>query len=189
MKPGGEFSSRSKIAATIAAVVLAFALGYVDYVTGRDLAISAFYLLPISLAAWVAGRWWGFFVGALCTCLAFFSDTLSGPAYEHPLIPVWNAVMLLVFFIIVSWLLTDFRRSHYQLEQTVAHRTAALKSQIEERKQLEQVRRTLGLQHWPESCKTDSGARWQSRRYRTTRNGNVCRYTLFHRAHGESKAA
>ena len=136
MKPGGEFSSRSRIAATTAALVLALALGYVDYVTGRDLAISAFYLLPISLAAWVAGRWWGFFVGALCTCLAFFSDTLSGPAYEHPLIPVWNAVMLLVFFVIVSWLLTDFRRSHYQLEQTVAYRTAALKAQIEERKQL-----------------------------------------------------
>ena len=153
MKPGGEFSSRSKIVATIAALVLAFALGYVDYVTGRDWAISAFYLLPISLAAWVAGRWWGFFVGALCTCLAFFSDTFSGPAYEHPLIPVWNAVMLLVFFIIVSWLLTDFRRSHYQLEQTVAHRTAALKSQIEEREQLEQVRRTLGLHIGPKVAK------------------------------------
>ena len=149
MKPGGEFSSRSKIAATIAALDLAFALGYVDYVTGRDLAISAFYLLPISLAAWVASRWWGFFVGALCTCLAFFSDTLSGPAYEHPLIPVWNAVMLLVFFVLVSWLLTDFRRSHHQLEQTVAHRIAALKAQIEERKQLEHVRRTLGLHVGP----------------------------------------
>ena len=153
MKPGGEFSSRSKIAAIIAALVLALALGYVDYVTGRDWAISAFYLLPISLAAWVAGRWWGFFVGALCTCLAFFSDTLSGPAYEHPFIPVWNAVMLLVFFIIVSWLLTDFRRSHYRLEQTVAHRTAALKAQIEERKQLEQVRRTLGLHIGPKVAK------------------------------------
>ena len=149
MKPYGEFSSRSKVVATTAALVLALALGYVDYVTGREWAISAFYLLPISLAAWVAGRWPGFIVGVLCTCLAFFSDMLSGPAYQDPLIPLWNAVMLFVFFVVVSWLLTDFRRSRCQLEQTVAHRTAALKAEIEERKQLEHVRRTLGLHVGP----------------------------------------
>ena len=149
MKLDGEFSSRSKVVATTAALVLALALGYVDYVTGREWAVSAFYLLPISLAAWVAGRWPGFIVGVLCTCLAFFSDMLSGPAYQDPLIPVWNAVMLLVFFVVVCWLLTDFRRSHYQLEQTVAYRTAALKAEIEERKQLEHVRHTLGLHVGP----------------------------------------
>src|SRR5215471_16920623 len=153
MKHGGEFSFRSKVAATIAAIVLAIALGYLDYFTGREWAISAFYLVPISLAAWVAGRWSGLMVGALCTCLAFFSDTLSGPAYQHPLIPVWNAVMLLVFFVVVSSLLTDFRRSHYQLEQTVAHRTTALKAEIEQRKQLEHVRHTLGLHVGPKAAK------------------------------------
>ena len=57
--------------------------------------------------------------------------------------------MLLVFFVVVSWLLTDFRRSHYQLEQTIAHRTAALKVEIQERKQLEHVRHTLGLHVGP----------------------------------------
>ena len=149
MKPGGEFSYRSKIAATTAAVVLAISLGYMDYVTGREWAISAFYLLPISLAAWVAGRWSGFIVGVLCTYLAFLSDMLSGPAYHDPLIPVWNAVMLFVFFVVVSWLLTDFRQAHRQLEQTVAYRTAALQMEIEERKQLEHARDTLGLHVGP----------------------------------------
>jgi len=81
--------------------------------------------------------------------LAFFSDMLSGPAYQDLLIPIWNAVMLLVFFVVVCWLLTDFRHSHYQLEQTVAYRTAALKAEIEERKQLEHVRHTLGLHVGP----------------------------------------
>jgi len=149
MKHGGEFSSRSKIGATTAAFILAIVLGYVDYVTGREWAISAFYLLPISLAAWVAGRWSGFIVGVLCTYLAFLSDMLSGPAYHDPLIPVWNAVMLFVFFVVVSWLLTDFRQAHRQLEQTVAYRTAALQMEIEERKQLEHARDTLGLHVGP----------------------------------------
>jgi K+-sensing histidine kinase KdpD len=117
MKAGGEFSLRSKLAATVAAVALAIALGVVDYLTGRELVISAFYLLPTLLAAWVAGRWSGLVVGTLCTCVWFLSDLLSGPAYQHPLIPVWNAMMLLVFFVVVVWLLTEFRHSHYQLRK------------------------------------------------------------------------
>ena len=136
---------RSKLAATVAAVALAIALGVVDYLTGRELVISAFYLLPTLLAAWVAGRWSGLFVGTLCTCVWFVSDLFSGPAYQHPLIPVWNAMMLLVFFVVVVWLLTEFRHSHYQLEKTVERRTAALQAEMEETKRLENMRRTLGL--------------------------------------------
>jgi class 3 adenylate cyclase len=149
MKHGGEFSFRSKVAATTAAVVLTIALGYLDYVTGREWAISAFYLLPTLLAAWVAGRGFGLVVGSLCTGVWFLSDLLSGPAYEHPLIPVWNAMMLLVFFVVVVWLLTEFRRAHSQLGKTVERRTAALKAEIEERKQLEHIRHTLGLHVGP----------------------------------------
>ena len=86
-----------------------------DYLTCRELVISAFYLLPTWLASWVAGRWSGLVVGSLCTCVWFLSDLLSGPAYQHPLIPVWNAMMLMVFFVVVVWLLTEFRHSHSQL--------------------------------------------------------------------------
>jgi signal transduction histidine kinase len=134
-----ESSAISKVLATLAAVVLTIGLGLVDYVTGREWAISAFYLLPTCLAAWMVGRWAGFTVGALCAGVWFLSDVFSGPAYQHPLIPVWNAIMLFVFFFVVVWLLTAFRASHYYLEQTVECRTAALLAEIEERKRLEQA--------------------------------------------------
>jgi class 3 adenylate cyclase len=145
VKAGREFSLRSKLAATVVAVALVIVLGVVDYLTGRELVISAFYLLPTLLAAWVAGRWPGLVVGTLCTSVWFLSDTLGGPAYQHPLIPVWNGLMLLVFFVVVVWLLTEFRHTHYQLEKTVERRTTALQAEIEEKKRLENVRRTLGL--------------------------------------------
>ena len=153
MKGSRDFSFRSKLAATLAAVALAIALGVVDYLTGRELVISAFYLLPTWLATWVAGRRSGLFAGSLCTGVWFLSDLLSGPAYQHPLIPVWNAMMLLVFFVVVVWLLTEFRRSHYQLEKTVERRTAALQAAIEQREQLEHVRHTLGLHVGPKVAK------------------------------------
>jgi hypothetical protein len=45
-----------KAVATAAAVMLAIVLGLIDYLTGREWAISAFYLLPTCLAGWIAGR-------------------------------------------------------------------------------------------------------------------------------------
>ena len=70
--------------ATAAAVTLAIVFGLVDYLTGREWAISAFYLLPVCIAGWVAERSVGFAVGALCAVLWFLSDLFSGPAYQHP---------------------------------------------------------------------------------------------------------
>jgi signal transduction histidine kinase len=127
------------VVATLAAVTLAIVLGLVDYLTGREWAISAFYLLPTCLTAWVAGRRAGFALGALCTGAWLLSDILGGPAYQHPLIPVWNATMLFVFFFVVVWLLTAFHSSHYHLEQTVERRTADLRAEMEQRKRLEQA--------------------------------------------------
>ena len=132
--------SMPKVLATLTAVVLTIGLGIVDYVTGREWAISAFYLLPTCLAGWVVGRRVGLAVGALCAGVWFLSDVFSGPAYQHPLIPVWNAIMLFVFFFVVVWLLTAFRSSHYHLEQTVECRTAALRAEMEERERLEQAK-------------------------------------------------
>ena len=92
------------------------------------------------LAGWVAGRLAGFGIEALCAGAWFVSDMLNGATYEHPVIPVWNALMLFVLFFVVVWLLTAFRSSHYYLEQTVERRTAALRSEIEERKRLEHAK-------------------------------------------------
>jgi len=140
MKAVAEFSVRSKALAIVAAVALTIALGVLDYVTGREWAISAFYLLPTGIAGWVAGRLAGFAVGALCTAAWFISDMLNGAAYHHPLVPVWNAIMLFTFFFVVVWLLTAFRDSHDFLEQTVERRTAALRVEMEERRRLEHAK-------------------------------------------------
>jgi signal transduction histidine kinase len=140
MNAVGEFSVRSNVLATVAAVALALALGVLDYVTGNELAISAFYLLPTCIAGWVAGRLAGLALGALCTVAWFLSDMLNGAVYHHPLIPVWNAIMLFAFFFAVVWLLTAFRDSHHFLEQTVERRTVALRAEMEKRRRLEHAK-------------------------------------------------
>ncbi|HEY6166934.1 MAG TPA: ATP-binding protein [Verrucomicrobiae bacterium] len=111
-----------------------------DYLTGREWAVSAFYLLPTCLAGWVAGRAAGLAVGFVCAVVWFFSDRFGGSTYPNPLISTWNAIMLLVFFVVVVWSLTAFHDSHVNLEQTVERRTAALQAEIEERKRLEHAK-------------------------------------------------
>ena len=88
----------------------------------------------------MAGRWAGLAVGALCTSVWLGSDVLNGAIYRYPLIPIWNAIMLFVFFAVVVWLLTAFQRSHCHLERMVQQRTAALRTEIEERKRLEHAK-------------------------------------------------
>jgi signal transduction histidine kinase len=108
-----------------------------DYLTGRDFALSAFYLVPICWACWLAGRRVGI-VLAIGGAIAWLAgDLMSGFAYRHYVTPYWNAVMLLVFFLVVVYLLSAFQQAHYHLEETVQQRTAALQAEIQERKRLE----------------------------------------------------
>jgi signal transduction histidine kinase len=111
--------------------------GSLDYLTGRDFALSAFYLVPICWACWMAGRKTGITL-ALGGAVAWLTgELMSGFTYRHYLTPYWNAVMLLVFFLVVVYLLSAFQTAHYHLEETVQQRTAALQAEIQERKRLE----------------------------------------------------
>jgi len=134
--PGGRISLPG-LWVILLALALAALIGFLDDRTGRDLAMSAFYLIPICWASWAAGRRAGLLLAITCTVLWFVADLKTGYQYSHPLIPYWNALMLLVFFLVVVSLLAAFQDAHHHLEETVQQRTAALKSEIAERKRLE----------------------------------------------------
>jgi signal transduction histidine kinase len=122
-------------------VILAWALMLLtscfDYITGRDFALSAFYLVPICWACWMAGRTAGVALATGGAVAWLIGDLRSGLAYRHYLTPYWNAVMLLIFFLVVVYLLSAFQKAHYHLEESVQQRTAALQAEIQERKRLE----------------------------------------------------
>jgi signal transduction histidine kinase len=119
------------------ALALAVLIGIVDYASGREVSVSAFYLIPIGWACWVAGRKAGLFLATATTVLWFIADLGTADHYGHPVIPYWNALMLLALFMVVVYLLSAFQDSHRYLEETVQRRTAALQTEIAERKRLE----------------------------------------------------
>jgi diguanylate cyclase (GGDEF)-like protein len=81
-------------------------VGAADYLTGRELAFSLFYLIPIMLVAWYAGRIPGLVMSIVSALVWYAADTLAGQAYSQPVIPFWNAAVRLSFFILVTLLLS-----------------------------------------------------------------------------------
>jgi len=88
-----------------------------DYLTGSELSFSIFYLIPISLIAWLMGREIGVLMaifGAVCWLVA---DLLATPAYAHPAIPYWNMLVRLGFFFIVTLALSALRTAQTRQEE------------------------------------------------------------------------
>jgi signal transduction histidine kinase len=128
------------------------AIGVVDYVTGFEMQFSVFYLLGVGLAAWFVGKGFGLIMSVLSVLVWIGGDLAAGAHYSNPLIPVWNALILMVFYFIVVWLLSSLRLFHRELEATVRQRTQALTQEMAERQRLEeeilrvseQERRSIG---------------------------------------------
>jgi len=105
--------------------------------------LSAFYLIPIWWTAWCAGRRPGYALAIASAATWLASDSASGYRYAHPLIGYWNAVMLLVLFVVVAHLLSNLREAQRGLAKSLQERTTALRlleAEIEERKKLEHAR-------------------------------------------------
>lgn len=90
-------------------VAMVAALGMADVATGAELSSSVFYTLPVALVAWYAGRSWGLALCALAAATWFGADLLAGATYSARWIPVWNAGVRLLFFVIIAWLLVRLR--------------------------------------------------------------------------------
>lgn len=131
-----EQSPRSTLV-LVGLVVLA-CIGTVDYLTGFELLFSVFYLLEVGLAAWFVGRGFGLLMSVLSVIVWIGGDLAAGAHYSNLVVPIWNAVILMVFYFIVVWLLTHLRALHRELEARVQERTQALRREMGERQRLEQ---------------------------------------------------
>jgi len=119
-------------------LVIMAIVGAFDYLTGFELNFFAFYLVPVILAVWFVGRGFGVFVSSVCVVVSIAGDVFAGARYSSPLVPVWNTVILLTFFFVVVWILARLRSLHFELEERVRQRTAALNSEMQERARLEE---------------------------------------------------
>ena len=105
------FKKRSPLFWGIAGITLIAVLGFLDYATGYEMTISLFYLIPIFLVSWYAGPRLGLFISTAAAFSLFFADYIGGLEYSHFTIYVWNALLWVGFFFIVTWLVSALRKS------------------------------------------------------------------------------
>ncbi len=129
-------------------------VGWLDYATGYDIGLVAFYLVPILWVSWAAGRVAGLLLAAACTIAFVGANLMSAHADLSSGVTFWNALMLTLVFVVTVYsataTLSAFRSlaeaqallkdANEGLEATVQQRTAALKAEIAERERMEKAK-------------------------------------------------
>lgn len=110
------------------------AIGFFDYVTGREPSFSIFYLLPIGFATWYAGTRVGLVLSA-AAALAWYGVDSAQSKYSADWIGYWNAAVRLGFFVLVSFLGGALRKARLQLRKALEARTTALEREVLEHRQ------------------------------------------------------
>lgn len=118
-------------------------IGIPDYLVGFEISLSVFYLVPVGIATWYAGRNAGLTIAALSMLSALGADIGAGHHATRPGLMAWNGVLHLGFMLVVAYLL-DTLRAHVEIEQELA-RSDPLTGIFNRRAFLEQLQCRLDL--------------------------------------------
>jgi diguanylate cyclase (GGDEF)-like protein len=80
-------------------IALTALVAVLDYATGTEIGFSIFYMGPIVFAAWFISRRAGIVLALVSAALWGWLDAAGGMHYSSVLIPVWNTIMRLGYFV------------------------------------------------------------------------------------------
>lgn len=128
------------VALTLALIAL---IGVIDYITGLEISLSVFHLLPVSIAAWYGAKRDGIWIALAASLIWSGEDLFFGNAQGHPGIFVWDFAMHFVFLWLSATVIGMLRHS-LALEQLMA-RTDPLTGLLNVRAFHERLSYTLAL--------------------------------------------
>ena len=108
------------------AILLIILLGIMDYATGPDLSVFIFYLIPVFLGTWFVGRG----AGVVLSIMSALTWSLADRIYASAIIPFWNLFIDVVFFVVVTYILSALKASLESEKQMARtdHLTGAMNS-------------------------------------------------------------
>ena len=111
MKILSSIEKQNKSILVFAGFMLIGIIGYVDYLTGYEFAFSVFYVFPIYLITWLTNQRSGLMASIASAVTWLVADITTGHPYSHPLIPIWNTLIRLSFFVIITFLLASLKNA------------------------------------------------------------------------------
>lgn len=109
-------------------------VSFFDFMTA-DFYVVEFYLIPVALVTWFAGRLAGFGMALINAAAAIAFDILETPVMANPLTHYWNFMLNFVFFLLVVYVLTVLREAleiRSKFTATVSHEIRTPLSVIKE---------------------------------------------------------
>ena len=100
----------------VTGILFVAAMGVAEVATGREIAFSLFYLVPIVAVTWFVGRDAGLAISVAAAATWFAAELLDGQLYAHPIIRYWNAGVRLAFFVVVTLLLPALKALEHEKE-------------------------------------------------------------------------
>ncbi len=93
----------------IASLAVTLLVAWLDYITGLELEFSAFYLLPVLLAAWMAGWRWAAALALVNTIAWSLVDHLAGHVHINPFYAVWEFLDHAMVYLLVAAMVGGLR--------------------------------------------------------------------------------
>ena len=112
-------AKQSKIFILAVAFSMVITIGVIDYITGIDLSVLVFYVVPVFMATWFLGTGAGFVLSICCASTWALSNNLFSREYIYPITPYWNLITNLGFFFVTTTVLQRLKTSLEQ-ERLVA---------------------------------------------------------------------
>ena len=90
---GRAFARWPRVAIGAIALATFAIIGVVDYLTGLEVSLSVFHLVPVSFAVWYGKKHDGLIIAIIASSVWSVDDFVAGYAYGHPGILIWDIVM------------------------------------------------------------------------------------------------
>ena len=88
------------------ALLLNLIIGVIDYLTGYEIRVEVFYLIPISLLSWVVNRNAGIIMSVISTATTVTANLLAGQVIQNYSIESWNILVHFGFFIVTVYVIS-----------------------------------------------------------------------------------